>query len=212
MRLGHFPHYLSHLLPGIPAYYFYKLWRARDEIKSSNTESPKVQVLSMLYASYLPGYCFFEIVETTRQLALTAVLSVISTGTSTQVVVGMLILFAYICIYSQSKPYLDARNTTLASVGQYQIYFTFFGSLNIVSEEFEFSNPMQQQAPQETTNHHDEDDCDNSFNNSTEKIRDADQSVGAGIELSLSVKCSKTTTRPSVTHHVICKNNNLILY
>ena len=62
---------------------------------------------------------------------MTAVLSVIGTGTSAQVVLGMLISFLYICLYGYCKPYMESQHSVLATFGQSQIFFTFFGALII---------------------------------------------------------------------------------
>ena len=123
----------KYLRLGIPAYYLYNLYDVRKEISSiadpHATMSEKAKMLSLLYESYTPAYWYFEIVETTRRLALTAVLSVIGTGASSQIVLGMLTSFVYICLYTSCQPYKNAQNSIMASVGQSQIYLTFFGAL-----------------------------------------------------------------------------------
>jgi hypothetical protein len=146
---------------GIPLYYYYKLWRRRfdilaltttsgsgsssgsgpsvDEGSSESLLSPpplhevsnKTAVLSFLYESYKPQFWYWEVIECTRRLMLTAVLSVAAPGTSAQCLLGMLLAFGYISLYGYFRPYASDSNSTLAYVAQYQIYFTFFGSLII---------------------------------------------------------------------------------
>jgi hypothetical protein len=46
-------------------------------------------------------------------------------------VLGMTLSLLYIGLYSQLKPYENGKDDTLAFVGQYQIFWTFFGTLII---------------------------------------------------------------------------------
>ena len=103
-------------------------------ITSNNENQPlslKAEVLQLLFDSYRPRYWYFEVIECTRRLALTAVLSVIATGSSAQIVLAMMVSFGYICLYTYCQPYKEIENSVLATVGQMQIYFTFFGALII---------------------------------------------------------------------------------
>ena len=96
--------------------------------------SAKAEVLQLLFDSYRPCYWYFEVIECTRRLALTAVLSVVATGSSGQVVLAMMVSFGYICLYAYCQPYKKMQISVLASVGQTQIYFTFFGALIISND------------------------------------------------------------------------------
>jgi hypothetical protein len=80
-------------------------------------------------ASYSPKYWYWEIVETSRRLMLTAVLSVINPRTPQQAVCACFVSLAYIKLYSSQRPYNDNVNNYLSEIGQYQIFFTFFFSL-----------------------------------------------------------------------------------
>ena len=89
------------------------------------------QMYKFLYDSYKPEFWFFEVVETTRRLMLTAVLSVIASGSSSQVVCGILLSVGYMKIYAYYQPYSLEESSVLAELAQYQIFFSFFGSLII---------------------------------------------------------------------------------
>jgi len=65
---------------------------------------------------------------------LTAIISVIASGSSTQIVLAMLLSFSFLKIYGYFNPYKDPEVAILAEMGQYQIFFTFFCAL-ITSED-----------------------------------------------------------------------------
>jgi hypothetical protein len=79
--------------------------------------------------SFLSRY--WEIIETYRRLFLTAVISVIGPGTSAQAVLAVLLALFCIKLYSVNTPYVNSQGGFLADVGQFQIFFTFFGALVI---------------------------------------------------------------------------------
>jgi len=106
-----------------------------DEYAINRTDDSSLkrstQMYKFLYDSYKPNYWFFEVVETTRRLMLTAVLSVIASGSSSQVVCGILLSVGYMKIYAYYQPYSLEESSILAELAQYQIFFSFFGSLII---------------------------------------------------------------------------------
>ena len=61
--------------------------------------SPAVMRLSFLWQAYQPQYWYWEVIETTRRLMLTAVLSVAEPGTTGQNVLSILLSLMYIKIY-----------------------------------------------------------------------------------------------------------------
>lgn len=77
---------------------------------------------------------YFEIVETTRRLLLTAVISVISTGSSGQIIAAMLLSITYLEVFSGAKPYANPNVGFLAKMAMYQIFFTYFCSLIVKKE------------------------------------------------------------------------------
>lgn len=91
--------------------------------------SPEAERLSFLWLAYAPRYWYWEIVETTRRLLLTAALSVISPGSSAQNVLSILLALLYVKLYGYFNPYADASDDVLAEIGQFQVFFTFFTAL-----------------------------------------------------------------------------------
>jgi hypothetical protein len=96
--------------------------------------SPTARRLAFLWQAYKPEYWYWEIIETTRKLMLTAVLSVCSPGSSEQSIFGVIMAWAYITLYSYYQPYEGASDNVLAAAGQIQIFFTFFAALIIQND------------------------------------------------------------------------------
>jgi predicted outer membrane repeat protein len=107
---------------------------ASDEEDREEEFSHRAQLLTFLFESYKPAYWYWEIIETYRRLILTAVLSVLSAGSSEQIVAAMLLALAFIGLYGSYQPYDDAQDGELAHIGQYQIYFTFFAALIVQND------------------------------------------------------------------------------
>jgi hypothetical protein len=61
-------------------------------------------------------------------------LSIVNAGTSGQVVFGILLSVLYMKVYSYYQPYLLDESSIIAELSQYQIFFTFFGSLIVQNE------------------------------------------------------------------------------
>lgn len=77
------------------------------------------------------AFLFFlvrEIVETSRRLLLTAVLSVLGPGTAAQMVIGILIALLSTKLYSLYLPHLKMDNGWLQEAAQYQILLTLLGA------------------------------------------------------------------------------------
>jgi hypothetical protein len=86
-------------------------------------------MISFLYESYEPRFWYWEVVETTRRLMLTAVLSVCGPGTSAQVLLAILLALMYIKLYGYYAPYLKVSDDIMAETGQFQIFLSFLGAL-----------------------------------------------------------------------------------
>lgn len=86
---------------------------------------PQVARLSFLWSAYEPGFWYWEVIETFRRIMLTAVLSAIAPGTSSQNVFSIIISVLFIKLYSTHKPYEEDSDDALAELGQVQIFFTF---------------------------------------------------------------------------------------
>lgn len=88
--------------------------------------------LAFLWGAYEPVYWYWELIETSRRLMLTAVLSATGAGTSKQAVLALLLALMYIKLYAYFSPYEQTPSNTTAEIGQYQILFSFLGALVVM--------------------------------------------------------------------------------
>jgi hypothetical protein len=102
---------------------------AVPQAEATRVLSPKVQRLAFLWDAYEPQFWYWEVVETTRRLMLTAVLSVCGAGTSAQSIFAVLLALMYIKLYGFYEPYESDADDVIAETGQFQIFFSFLGAL-----------------------------------------------------------------------------------
>eukprot|EP01041_Mallomonas_annulata_P004483 gene4483-8920_t len=123
---------------GIPCMYYLLLYKFKDKIKetkksslnvhstSTSTSTHKdslyvtVSALSFLYIDYEPQFWYWEVVETFRKLALTAILSVISESIGVQLVYGILVQIIFVKVYAFYLPYESDHTDLLQEIAQYQ--------------------------------------------------------------------------------------------
>ena len=104
-----------------------------------NDLSKSAMRLAFLWKAYKPEFWYWEIVENSRRIFLTAVLSVCATGSTKQYVLGILVAFFFMKLYAYFQPYIEYQDYRLAEIGQTQIFITYFAAL-IVSDELLYSN------------------------------------------------------------------------
>jgi hypothetical protein len=97
--------------------------------KRTDHAARQALTISFLYDAYEPQYWYWEVVETTRRLMLTAVLSVCGAGTSGQALFALLLALMYIKLYGHFAPYLKINDDIVAETGQFQIFLSFLGAL-----------------------------------------------------------------------------------
>ncbi len=91
--------------------------------------SPSTTRLAFLWESYQPKFWYWELVETTRRLMLTVVLSVCGSGSSQQGVLAILLTLFYVRLYTYYGPYADVTAMITAETGLFQTCLTFLGAL-----------------------------------------------------------------------------------
>jgi len=69
------------------------------------------------------------VVETVRRLLLTAIVSVVSNGSTAQIVFGIFVAIAYMKLYAYFSPFLEGKDNMLQEMAQYQVFFTLFIAL-----------------------------------------------------------------------------------
>ena len=111
-----------------------RLHRAPSTASLKESMGITVMRISFLWEAYKPEYWYWELVETTRRILLTAVLSIYSTGTTEQTVVGIIMAFIFMKIYSHFDPYVSDADSKLAELGQTQIVATYFAAVVISAQ------------------------------------------------------------------------------
>lgn len=144
---------------GVPLYYFYILNNAKVEIMSRDTgDTGSIAIsdswsrsngkdsigltvagslrvlhilkpLQFLYSVYKPSFWFWEVIETFQRILFTGILSIISQGTSVQILVAMLFASGFIKLYHQYNPWVSESVSATKNVIQWQIYFLFLYAL-----------------------------------------------------------------------------------
>ena len=90
-----------------------------------------VKELEFLHKNYMGSAWYWEVVETTRRLLLTAGASIISPGSNEQVVFMIVVALIYIKLYAFCQPFINYEDDVLQEMSQYQIFFTLFIALLI---------------------------------------------------------------------------------
>ena len=126
---------------GLPLMYLALLNFCKEKIKHRQDQDKKtlnllnavsiVDGISFLFESYDPKYWYWEFIECTRRLLLTAAISFFQPGSSTQMVVAMTLALIYVSLYAHYQPYLSRSDNVLSELGQWQIFITFFCALLI---------------------------------------------------------------------------------
>ena len=100
--------------------------------------------MSFLWEAYKPEFWYWELVETTRRILLTAVLSICATGSVRQSAFGILLAYIFNKVYAYYQPYSVYSDFRLAEVGQTQIFLTYFATMlltaNVVDPDKEIVN------------------------------------------------------------------------
>eukprot|EP01033_Poteriospumella_lacustris_P001000 gene1001-722_t len=96
--------------------------------------SPEVTGLDFLWSAYEPRFWYWEVIETIRRIILTAVIAIISPGTSLQSILAILFAIFFLQLYGVFAPYEDEEDDTLANIGQIQVFLTFFAALIVQNQ------------------------------------------------------------------------------
>lgn len=87
--------------------------------------------ISFLWAAYEPRYWYWEVIEAVRRIMLTAVLSVVSPGTSEQNVFSLLLALLFIKLYGHFNPFESSVHNMMTELGQFQVFFTYLAAMTM---------------------------------------------------------------------------------
>ena len=126
---------------------------AEEDISTSKGCMKYVDVkdISFLYKAYRAEYWYWEIIETTRRLFMTAVLSVIGDDSSSRIIFGMMITLFFIKLYEYYQPYGNNEVSTMQEIAQFQVFLTLFVALMIVTGKMNTSTYVNKYNRSDTT-------------------------------------------------------------
>ena len=88
-------------------------------------EDETILPLMFLWEPYKPSLWFWEVIETTRRLMMTGVLSVIEPGSFSQLIAGLMMNIAYIVLLCLIRLYNETRDNAIAILTTLQLIFIF---------------------------------------------------------------------------------------
>jgi hypothetical protein len=100
-----------------------------DLIETRGENTKEIKQIQFLFREYEPRYYWFEFFECIRRLLLTGGTVLFLEGSSTQIVLGMLIALLSIQVYASTQPFLEDSDDVLAMTAQWAVFFTLFGGL-----------------------------------------------------------------------------------
>ena len=77
-----------------------------------------------LIRDYSPKYFYFEVVDFTRKLLLTGILMIVDRGTIGQILLGIIITFAFATATAVIQPYADRRANQMRILADVSLFFT----------------------------------------------------------------------------------------
>jgi hypothetical protein len=110
---------------GIPAGSAYLLYRRKDKLGHADT----VSLFGSLYLSYERPFWYWDSVEMTKKMILTGGLVMVATGSSAQVLIGMLVSLAYLMTVIRLEPYEDLVADRLQMMTSLQIMLNLLTGL-----------------------------------------------------------------------------------
>jgi hypothetical protein len=110
------------------------LKKALERRSELEDEHPAVMALSFLYSNYKPNRYYFEVVETGRKLMLTGGLLVLGPGTTSQIVISLIISINFLRFSSEYKPFIKFHHELFNELSQWQLFYTLLAALMIKIE------------------------------------------------------------------------------
>jgi hypothetical protein len=117
---------------GTPLMYLLRLRPHRDEILSlldRNKSGAPSRHLRFLWGDYKPRLYYWEAVVCTLKLLLTGFVVWFEPGSLLQIVVGMMMLFLYVILLLQCKPYLSPAHNGLAIFQSSMVFLSLLAAL-----------------------------------------------------------------------------------
>merc|ERR1711871_605450 len=105
---------------GVPAVLYYSMWSASDDIAAGDV--PTLQKFDFVLGDFKREYWYWEVVELSRKLLLTGLMSLMMRGTITQVVVATVISFFYFAAAVACQPFEDHLLNVFKALSELQLF------------------------------------------------------------------------------------------
>ena len=122
---------------GIPTVTYRRLVKHKGTIvhRLEQPVDPSVQArYGHLYAPYKPAYWYNELVEMGRKVILTAGLSMLTSKSAAQLLIGILVCFAHHTYLAACNPFLNRTDTWLSQGAGIQIFLTLLLGMTLQME------------------------------------------------------------------------------
>ena len=110
------------------------LYTARHAIRGHGALTPLSVDLSLLHQGYRPSAFWFEIVEGSRKIAMTGLLSLVYPGTVLQLYLGILVAFSLLILQPWCAPYRASSDNFFAVVSAAALAFVLLAELGLRAE------------------------------------------------------------------------------
>ncbi|GMH79530.1 hypothetical protein TL16_g08175 [Triparma laevis f. inornata] len=115
---------------GIPLLYAVLLFQRRNEIKAEDRATNASLIKTgFLWEMYEPDTWWFEIFECLRRLAMSGLLVFVRPGSTSQVVLALILAMASVVLYTHLRPFVEDEDDNLAVVCQVSVFITIFAAL-----------------------------------------------------------------------------------
>lgn len=120
---------------GVPALFLWWLARSRVDLnKPDRTTLAHLQPFSGLWATYRPSCYYYEVVECSRRISLTAAAAFVMPGTSTQTAVVLLVAVVFVFASESISPFQDKYDMWLYRWGNGIILSSMYVALLVKVE------------------------------------------------------------------------------
>jgi hypothetical protein len=119
------------------------LYSARHAIRGHSALTTLSVDISLLHAGYRPAVFWFELVESSRKLFLTGLLSLIYPGTIVQLFVGILVAFSLLILQAYCVPYRSPSDNFFAVASATALTFVLLAELGLHAEALAGAPPGQ---------------------------------------------------------------------
>ena len=115
---------------GVPLAYALLLWRCRNAILNSKPDALS-HALAFLHSSLLPSALWWPLIEAMRALLLTGFLALLTPGSITQLLFGLVIAISFLVLQLWCAPYQQQSSNFIAMVASAGLTLQFVASMGV---------------------------------------------------------------------------------